>query len=42
MEPNTHFTEVCSLSYEGYSWSQGAEITMQDFSAFLDIGRCKH
>lgn len=40
MQTSTHFTEGCHLSREGYCQSQEADMTIKDFSAFLDI-RCK-
>ena len=34
MHPSTHFME-------DYCWSQRVDVTMKDFSAFLDMRRCK-
>ena len=38
----THFTKVCCWSHEAYYQSQGAAITMKDFSVFLDTRKCKN
>ena len=34
------FAKVCYWSHEGYCQSWGADITMKDFSGFLDMRRC--
>ena len=39
---STHFTEGRCWFYGGYCWSQGADITMKDFSAFQDMRTCKN
>ena len=37
----THLTKGCHWSLEGHYQPQGADITMEDFSVFLDMRRCQ-
>lgn len=41
-QPGTHFTKVCCWSHEGHDQSQGADVTMKDFSVFPDMRTCKN
>ena len=38
----TYFTQICCWSPRGHYQSQGADITMKDFSVSLDMRRCKN
>ena len=39
----THvFADSFCPACEGHCWSRGADVTMEDFSAFLDMKRCKN
>ena len=39
---HAHILQVCCWSPEGHYQSQGVDITMKDFSVFLDMRRCKN